>query len=169
MCKFISINSPFYDSFALCSLPALEICFHKYFKYFQDDFSNITDVMQIIQNNPYFWLIFDSDDNFMGFVFLDNFVGNNERLYSAELTTCFERRAWGNFTKYCAKFFLKKCFDELGLQKIKAQIYPDNFRVKSILKTSGFIYECTLKNETLRGGKLQDIDVYALYRTYYYK
>ena len=72
----------------------------------------------------------------MGFVFLDNFVGNDKQLYSA---------------------------------KIKAQIYPDNFRVRNFLKDCGFVYETTLKNETLRGGKFQDIEIYALYRNYYYK
>jgi RimJ/RimL family protein N-acetyltransferase len=55
------------------------------------------------------------------------------------------------------------------LYKVKAQIYPQNFRVKTLLKNSGFIYEATLKNETLRAGKPQDIEVYSLYRDYYYK
>lgn len=105
----------------------------------------------------------------MGFVFLDNFVGNKNKLYSAEITTCFDKKAWGSFTRYSAKFFLKMCFDELGLYKIRAQIYPDNFRVKNFLKDCGFIYESTLKNETLRGGKPQDIEIYVLYRSYYYK
>ena len=105
----------------------------------------------------------------MGFVFLDNFVGNKEQMFSAEITTCFDKKAWGNFTRYCAKFFLKMCFDNFGLYKIKAQIYPDNFRVRNFLKSCGFEYETTLKNETLRAGKPQDIEVYALYRSYYYK
>ena len=56
-----------------------------------------------------------------------------------------------------------------GYTKIKAQIYPDNFRIASLLKASGFQYETTLKSETLRNGKPQDIDVYGLYRDYYYK
>lgn len=105
----------------------------------------------------------------MGFVSLDNFIGGGNILYSAELTTCFEKKAWGSFTRYSAKIFLKKCFDELGLVKIKVQVYPDNFRTKALLKSSGFEYESTLKAETMRGGKMQDIDIYALYRTYYYK
>jgi RimJ/RimL family protein N-acetyltransferase len=103
----------------------------------------------------------------MGFVFLDNFVGGEKYLYSAELTTCFDKKAWGDFTRYCAKIFLKKCFDKFGFYKIKAQIYPDNFRVKNLLKDAGFEYESTLYNETLRVGNPQDIAVYALYRTYY--
>ena len=101
--------------------------------------------------------------------FRENFVGNGETAFSAELTTCFEREAWGSFTRYCAKIFLKKCFDEIGLHKIRASIYPDNFRVSTLLKSAGFVYEATLPQETMRGGKLQDIDVYALYRDYYYK
>ena len=105
----------------------------------------------------------------MGFVFLDNFIGNDKKLYSAEITTCFDKKAWGSFTRYSAKIFLKKAFDEFGLYKIKAQIYPDNFRVRNYLKDCGFQYETTLKNETVRLGKPQDIEVYGLYRSYYYK
>jgi RimJ/RimL family protein N-acetyltransferase len=104
----------------------------------------------------------------MGFVCLDNFTGNKRIKYSAELSTCFERRAWGDFTRYCAKIFLKKCFDELGLYKIKVQIFPDNFRIKTLLKYAGFKYEATLPKETIRNNKLQDIEVYSLYKDYYY-
>jgi RimJ/RimL family protein N-acetyltransferase len=121
------------------------------------------------KKSPYFWIITDRNFNFMGFVYLDNFVGKRNCLFSAELTTCFDKKAWGIFTRYSAKFFLKYCFDKLGLYKVKAQIYPQNFRVKTLLKNSGFIYEATLKNETLRAGKPQDIEVYSLYRDYYYK
>lgn len=170
MCKFIKVllNNNRVNSETLRYIPEIERCFCKYFKYFQDDFLPNNNYVNYIYS-PNFWLILDYFDNFMGFVFLDNFIGNHEKLYSAELTTCFDRKAWGNFTRYCAKIFLKKCFDEFGLYKIKAQIYPDNFRVKNLLKDCGFEYETTLKNETLRLGKPQDIEVYGLYRTYYYK
>lgn len=144
--------------------------YKKYFKYLQDDFSLLVDIKDLIGCvNPYFWLILDYENNYKGFVFLDNFTGNNQKNYSAELTVCFDKNCWGNYSKYCAKIFLKKCFDELELEKIKAQIYPDNYRVKTLLKSAGFEYETTLKNETIRNGKMQDIDVYALYKSYYNK
>ena len=171
MCKFIQIDSNSNVQF-LRYFPSLEACFRKYFKYLQDDFSNYdgTNFIEFILSMfPFWWIILDSNNNFMGFVYLDNFVGNGEKLYCAELTTCFEKKAWGIYVRYSAKFFLKKCFDELGLQKIKVQIYPDNFRVKKLLKDLGFVYESTLKNETVRLGKMQDIEVYGLYRNYYYK
>lgn len=172
MCKFkkILLNPTKNDITTLRYLPDIERCFHKYFKYFQDDFSlNKSETMLVILHKAPFWVILDYSDRFMGFVFLDNFIGNDKKLYSAELTTCFDKKAWGSFTRYSAKFFLKKAFDEFGLYKIKAQIYPDNFRVRNLLKDCGFQYETTLKNETLRLGKPQDIEVYGLYRSYYYK
>jgi RimJ/RimL family protein N-acetyltransferase len=104
----------------------------------------------------------------MGFVSLDNFTGDESHIYSAEIITCFEQKAWGNFTRYSAKFFLKKCFDELGLYKIKALVYPDNHRISTLLKYAGFKYEATLPKETFRVGQPQDIKQYAIYRTYYY-
>ena len=173
MCKFIQISSDTFaktNSFLLRYVPEVEKLFIKYYKYIQDDFSDISNLKSyILSLMPYFWIILDYDENFMGFAYLDNFIGNRRKLYSAELTTCFHPKAWGCFTRYSAKIFLKKCFDELGLQKVTACIYPDNFRVKNLLKSSGFIYESTLKNATLRFGKMQDIDVYGLYRSYYYE
>ena len=99
----------------------------------------------------------------MGFVALENPCGDEKTLYCAELLTCLDKKAWGSFSRYGAKVFLKKCFEELGIYKIKALVFPDNFRVSTLLKTSGFRYETTLKAETLRMGKPQDIDVYAVY------
>ena len=43
-------------------------------------------------------------------------------------------------------------------------MYPDNYRVKTLLKNAGFVKEALLKNETLRNGKLQDIEVYAVFK-----
>ena len=173
MCKFIQFysGSVTINSNSLHYIPLVKKCWRKFFKYIQDDFSLLLDETSLLRFicNPFFWVVLDYEENFMGFVFLDNFIGNDKYLYSAEITTCFDKKAWGVFTRYSAKFFLKKCFDELGLYKIKAQIYPDNFRVLNFLKDCGFVYETTLKNETLRARKPQDIEIYALYKSYYYK
>ena len=173
MCKFLQLDLGAYNITTLRYMSDIKKCCHLYLSYLLDDFSidECRDVYKFIQkHSPYFWLILDNlNAQFMGFVYLDNFIGNSQSLYSAELTTCFDRRAWGNFTRYSAKFFLKKCFDEFGLYKIKAQIYPDNFRVKTLLKNCGFVKESVLKNETLRHGKAQDVEVFSLYRDYYYK
>lgn len=166
MCKFIQLttNNLFTN---LHYIPLIWENYTKYFKYLQDDFSdNDINILSLVEKTvPYFWIIIDNKNQYMGFVFLDNFVGNNNALYSAELTTCFEKHAWGDFTKYSAKIFLEKCFKDFGFKKIKALIFPDNFRVKTLLKVSGFNYETTLKSETLRGGKPQDIEIYSLYKT----
>jgi len=174
MCKFKQIIlTPNTHNYALLHyIPEIEVCYGKYLKYLQDDFSpykNSSILSFLSALSPHFWVITNQTDDFMGFVFLDNFTGNNNFLYSAELTTCFAKRAWGSFTRYSAKFFLKKCFDEYGLYKIEARIYPDNCRIKTLLKSSGFEYESLLKNTTMRLGKPQDIEVYGLYRNYYYK
>lgn len=173
MCKFVHVvyNPSFHLYANLHYIPEIQKCYSKYAKYLQDDFVKFeNDVVSLLERSfPFFWAVTDYDNNFMGFVLLDNFCGGENQLYSAELTTCFDRKAWGDFTRYSAKIFLKKCFDEFGLHKIKVQVYPDNFRTAVLMKSAGFRYESTLKAETLRRGKPQDIDIYALYRDYYYK
>ena len=170
MCKFIQIiYNPRLTLFQnLHYIPHIKNCYERYSKYLHDDFASNSFNLYIEETSPYIWAILDYNDQFMGFVSLDNFIGDNTHKYSAEILTCFERKAWGKFTRYSAKFFLKKCFDELGLYKIKALVYPDNFRISSLLKHAGFKYETTLPAETVRFGKLQDIKQFAIYRTYYY-
>ena len=170
MCKFeqLIIKPRFFTKY-LHYIPELQNCYNKYYKYLQDDFApkNIYSLIEAVA--PFFWLILNGKKEFAGFVFLDNFIGSKDKNFSAEITTCFDKKAWGIFTRYSAKFFLKKCFDEFGLYKIKAQIYPDNYRVKQLLKSAGFCYEGTLYNETLRNGLMQNLDIYSLYRSYYYR
>ena len=169
MCKFIQPSFKLMANNLHYILKAQK-SYKKYYKFLQDDFSPIKNIFNLIEFvQPYFWIVTDYENKYMGFVYLDNFVGNGLENYSAELSTCFDKCAWGNFTKYSAKIFLKKCFDEFHLTKIKAQIYPENFRIKKLLKDSGFKHEATLKNETKRLGIAQDIEVYGLYRNYYYK
>lgn len=169
MCVFIQLKLDSDSSFSnLHYMFEIINCYNKYSKYLCDDFADSNGINIILNSMPYIWAICEISGKFMGFVLLDNFTGNNKKLFSAELTVCYDRHAWGNFTRYSAKFFLKKCFDELGLYKIKASIFPDNHRVKTLLKSSGFKYVTTLPNETLRKGKLQNIEIYEINRNYYY-
>lgn len=158
MCKFICIT-PDYVEF-------VSHLHNRFKKYLEDDYNEDTIAGIINRTYPFFWVIF-SDNTPAGFVYLDNFIGNKNKFHSAEVTTCIHPKFWGAFTKYCAKFFFKKCFDELGLSKIKALIYPENYRVKTLLKMSGFIKEAELINETLRCHKPQNIEVYSLFKKYY--
>ena len=168
MCRFININKENITKY----LFELNQCYQKYYKYLQDDFTEkYEDVRQFVEQfGKYSWIVEEFiSGKFMGFLALDNFIGNDKKLYSAEITTFYKKEAWGIFTKYSGKLFLKKCFDELGLEKVKAVIFSDNFRVKTLLKNSGFVYESTLKSETLRNNKKQDIEIYSIYRNYFYK
>ena len=169
MCKFKQITLNSCLSSDLHYIPEVINCYNKYSKYLNDDYAPFNGLFNIFLSCPNFWVITDIYDNFMGFVFLDNFTGNGKVNFSAEITVCFDKKAWGNFTAYCAKIFLKWCFDTFGFYKIKALIFPDNYRVKTLLKQSGFEYDTKLPSETLRNGKLQDIEVYSIKRTYYCK
>ena len=95
------------------------------------------------------------------FFYVSNIIGDNNHLHCAELTTCFDKRYWGSYTKMCAIIFLNFCFEVCGFEKIKVLVYPDNVRTKALMNYMGFKKEGLLKGETLRNNKLQDIEVYA--------
>ena len=143
--------------------------YNKYAKFLDDDYAkeekNSTKYLyELIRSVfPFFWVITEGD-LVSGFVYLDNMIGSEKRFHSAELVTCFDKRFWGTYTKICAKAFLKFIFDKYGFEKIKVCVFPDNFRTKALIKFSGFEKEAVLKNETLRNGKLQDIEVYVLFK-----
>ena len=136
----------------------------KYSKFLDDDFAqnNLTIYdyfLNLIQKTLFFVIV--EEETVSGFVYLDNFIGNDKKLHSAELTTCFDKRFWGNYTKSCARIFLDYCFETYKFEKIKALVYPENFRVKTLLKLAGFEKEALLKGETLKNGRLQDIEIYS--------
>ena len=138
----------------------------KFSKYLDDDYAlnnqSVLDYFYNLASTTLFFIILEGD-TVSGFVYLDNIIGDSDRLHSAELTTCFDKRFWGDYTKMCAQIFLNNCFQIYGFKKIKASVYPDNFRVKTLLKAAGFNKEALLKNETLRKNKLQDIEVYSIF------
>ncbi len=131
--------------------------------YFSSDANFLESLLRLIkETSPYFWIILEKESNeFAGFVFLENFIGNTEKLHSAEITTCFKQKFWGNFTKKAARKFIKYCFKIINLKKLKAIIFKENVRVKMLLKSAGFKKEAILKGETFKNGKLQDIEIYS--------
>lgn len=174
MCKFIRIksykalqNNEKYSKY----IEKINELYQKYSQFLFDDFfvtfSNESENFITIFV-PYFWLITDRNDNFAGFVFLDDFVGNGNKFFSAEVSVCFEKKYWGSFVRYCSKIFFKMCFDVFGFYKIKAQFYPQNRFAQRLITDCGFEYEVTLPKETLRQGQIQNIVVCSLYRKYYY-
>ena len=142
----------------------------RYSKFLDDDYAQrgmpvFEYFNQLITSlSPFFWVITE-DDEVSGFVYLDNLIGDGERLHSAELTTCFKKKFWGDYTKRCARLFLNFCFERFGFYKIKALVYPENSRVITLLNDSGFRKEALLKYESLRNYSLQDIEVYSVFNT----
>ncbi len=141
----------------------------KYMKYLDDDYAHNGQsayeyFFNLVQRTSPLFFVIAEGEYVSGFVYLDNITGDSERLHCAELVTCFDRHFWGRYTKICAKIFLNHCFDFYGFKKIKALVYPENSRVKTLLRESGFVKECVLKNETLRNNRLQDIEIYSLFR-----
>lgn len=164
MPRFVNpLESPVYMEQAL-------FLYKKYSKYLDDDYA-CDPVFEyfyslVKRTEPLFFVILEGD-MVSGFVYLDNIIGSRQKVHSAELTTCFDSRFWGEYTKISAHIFLNYCFAEYGFEKIKALVYPENFRVKTLLKNSGFVKEALLKNETMRGGRLQDIEVYSCFKEKY--
>ncbi len=169
MCRFVRLvidreNSYFENTQYISQVMFLYL---RYSKFIKDDYApadSYENMLNFIEKcGMFFWVILADDGEFAGFVFLDNLIGNEEKLHSAEISTCFEKKFWGRFTKEAAKQFIQYCFETLGLCKIKALIYPFNFRVKTLLKDSGFTKECVLKGETLKNNTMQDIEVYSIF------
>lgn len=173
MCLFINVNSKNSDKY----FSNLAFLFLRYRNVLVDDFKNnqlekigyfqfLKSFIYSIQ--PFFWIIIDKNSKeFAGFVYLDNFTGDKNQLHCAEITGCIEQKFRGQFAQKAAKFFFKYCLQDLGLSKIKAQIYPQNYCVKALLIKSGFKKEGLLKAETLKNGHLQDIEVYGLVKNEY--
>lgn len=174
MSKFIKIiiNRKKQEFRNIQYLPQLIRLYERFSKYLHDDYflenqkSSVDAVIELIEKtSPFFWVVVDKESSkFAGFAFLENWVGTKNKFHSAEVTTCFEPAFWGEYTKSCAKKFIKYCFKKYKLKKLKAYVFPQNFNVRTLLKRVGFKKESILKAETLKNGILQDIEVFSIIR-----
>ena len=172
MSKFIKIiiNRKTKEFRNIQYLPKVIQLYERFSRYLHDDYffenkkSSVDAVIDLIEKtSPFFWAVIDKKTNkFAGFAFLENWVGSKTDLHSAEVTTCFHPDSWGKYTKICAKKFVKYSFKKFKLKKLKAYVFPQNSRVKTLLKNSGFKKEAVLKAETLKNSELQDIEVYSI-------
>lgn len=73
-------------------LEDIYLLYKNYNKYLNDDFASedlLEEIIKTIEVNfSFFWVVLNND-KFAGFVFLENFTGNKDKFYSAEVTTCF--------------------------------------------------------------------------------
>lgn len=171
MSKFIKIivNKNKKEFRNLEYLPQVILLYERFSRYLHDDYflsekSSIDAVIGLVEKtSPYFWAVVSKKNNELaGFAFLDNWVGSKKALHSAEVTTCFNPKYWGKYTKICAGKFVKYCFKTYKIKKLKAYVFSQNFKVKSLLKHAGFKKEAILKAETVKNGKLQDIETYSI-------
>lgn len=139
----------------------------KYIENLEDDFSplrsdlqRLTDFVQRV--SPHFYVV-TSENDFCGFLTLENIVGNHKYIHSAEVAICMKQKYWGKMALFIAKIFKQYCFKILKITKLKALIYPQNSLVKRLLKKCGFKKEALLKSETIKNNKPQDIEIYVLF------
>lgn len=152
-------------------LPEILRLMRQYGDYLFDDYFVKNDLpgtlVELIESSGrFFWAVIDSKTNdLMGFAYFDKFIGNVEKLHSAEINTCFKRKYWGSATKTAGSQFIKYCFKKYGFEKIKATIFRENSMVKGLLTALGFKREALLKGETFKKGKLQDVEIYSIRRS----
>lgn len=132
--------------------------------YFLEDAASTASalVSLIERTSPYFWAVTGKDGDFKGFVYLDDWQGSSKKRHCATVTTCFDKRFWGKFTKRAGKLFVKYVFRKYKISKLKAEVYSSNKYAISLLKQIGFTRECTLKSETYVCNKPVDIDIYSI-------
>ena len=172
MIKFVKIkidrNKKIYKN--IYFLEDIYKLFEKYGTFLNDDYTdkNLLDniIQTIEQFYPFYWAVL-KDDEFAGFVFLENIIGNTDKLHSAEITTCFKREYWGKFTKLAAKKFIRYCFKKYKFKKLKAKVFKENYRAAAILKSAGMSLEAELKSETTKNGKPQNIQIYSVIKMFH--
>lgn len=141
--------------------------YSRFEKFLNDDYAEKNTYSRILKTiedtTPFFFIVLDKKSNeFAGFIYLDNLTGNTDVIHGAEISTCFEKKYWGDFTRQTALIFFDYCFNTLKLKKLKAQIYPFNTRVKNLLQFAGFKQDGILRAETLKNGCITDIESYSL-------
>ena len=81
----------------------------------------------------------------------------------SEVSCAFQKQFWGNkFANESLREVLRYAFSELNLHRIEAQLWPDNGRMLSVLRSLGFVKEGLLKGHFQYKGTFGDTTVCAL-------
>ena len=155
-------------------IPEILDLFFKYRDVLTDDYysnDSVQFTLEIIDliNSlyPHFYAIIKEKDQqkpeLIGFVYLDDLRGNDKKIHSCTLTSCFDHKFWGFDVGLAAKKFFKMVFDNLKVHKIKAQVFEHNKKTIKMLKSHGFEQEGFFEKESFKNGLPLNILQFCLF------
>lgn len=131
--------------------------------YSSDFYERLKEILELINAvSPHFYVIL-CEEEFMGFVYLENWIGSTQKLHSCCASVCVAKEFRGAKALEAGKIFIRELFKVHNLHKIKAETFAHNHLGANFLKKLGFSKEATLKHETLKNGKYIDIYVYTIF------
>lgn len=126
-----------------------------------DDYMDNSFIELINRVFPHFYACVDENNNFIGFVYLDEWRGNKEKLHSCTLSMCAKKEFWGSKARDAGKFFINHIFETYKIHKLKAEVFSFNKPVMHYLNSIGFKRESVLKQESFKNSKPVDIVVFT--------
>ncbi|RFU68006.1 N-acetyltransferase [Peribacillus saganii] len=105
-------------------------------------------------------IIHKQTDQFIGTVGINNWSSPNKR---AEIGYELHPHFWRNgYTTEAVSKILSYAFNDLGLQRIGAVVYPENIASANMLKKIGFQHEGLLRDYIYQGGRSHEVNVFSL-------
>jgi len=150
--------NPFIDN---CVIPKIKTLLNKYQNVLTDDYGSETFEEFLKRVFPHLYAGF-KDGEFVGFVYLTDWKGGNNRYHSCTLTLCIEKKFWGKTAREISRIFVDKIFKHYGLYKLKGMVFENNRNVGNFLFSLGFKKEALLKGETFKNSKPTNMIVYSL-------
>lgn len=133
----------------------------KYSKFLTDDFSSKENIFSDIYNKFGKLIFIEFFGEFMGFVYLYDWIYNKDEYFSVTITAAIEKKFWGRRVELCAQEFFSLLHQKYKFYQILAEVYENNKRVLGILKKLNFSLLYTKKNATKVGGILTSINIFA--------
>jgi len=123
-----------------------------------DDYTdaNYEGLLNFVKSFTPWFIAITKNDEFLGFIYCTDWQGSETQKHSCEISACSEKKYFGSDTRNVLKLFTEYLYNNLGLVKIFARTYKENFNCVKILIDSGFKQEGFLKGSTLRNNELQD-------------
>jgi len=115
------------------------------------------------------WGIFNNEDQkLMGIIEAQDF---NQKVNMVTIGYFLAEAYWGKgFATESVKVLLEFLFKEVHINRIQAEVMPQNNHSKKVLLKNGFIKEGTLRQATLWSGKgIVDLEIYGLLKEEYEK
>jgi len=124
-------------------------------------------IQEVLSGSPWFQVVLNDKDEFMGFVWLNNWMGKEPYYNGVQIQAMMERKFWGKETEKAFSCLLNKLFNETCLNRVQMEIDETNILACKLAERMCFKLEGIIRNATIKDGKPVNYKLFSILKGEY--